>query len=85
MATKTPWWIKYMCGKDASPQTLEAIAKEYWTLYKDMIDKADIKLSKGWRLNRKKALTAWDQAQTTAQPLLDDWVELCQTIKKVIR
>lgn len=83
MATK--WWEKY---KD-NPRILETAAREAWQLYSEITSEADRKLTRAWAKNptkpHKEILDNWDLANKAAQPLLEDWIEICQKLTQVIQ
>lgn len=83
MATK--WWLKYQ----DQPDILVSAAKESWQIYLEITTKADQKLTRAWVENptksHKQILDNWEIANKTAQPLLEDWMEICQKLNQVIR
>lgn len=86
------WWLKYDNRLDEG--TLESIAKKYWEMYIKITTTAE----KNWVIasNEKcngryipkkmvKADEEYAHAMRLAQPLLEDWVEICQKLNRVIR
>jgi hypothetical protein len=65
------WWEKF------SPEVQESIAKEFWKLYSDMVLHLDITYPEG-------GINFWE-GQRQSLKLLNQWIEICQKLKKIIR
>lgn len=83
------WWEKYQKSQEGK-LVLESVAKKYWGMYQKIIKNSDqkwIKACNGHYVPKKmvKEDRELDTAHRLAQPLLEEWVEICRVLQKTIR
>ncbi|MDO8488349.1 MAG: hypothetical protein Q7S31_03505 [bacterium] len=83
------WWEEYL-NNPLKREVVETIAKKYWEMYSSLIHKADKQWVRtcGKQYIAKKMVKAdaeWLAAQRVAQPLLEEWAEICQRLARTIQ